>query len=310
MTRYVLTRLLAALPVLLAVSIFAFGLQALAPGDPAELLVEASGISPAPPEAVAAKRAELHLDDPIPVQYVNWLSNVLRGDLGRSYRSYRPVAELYLEHLPITATLAGLATAISGIVAVTLGMLAAYRRTRLPDVLAQVVVVTGAAIPGFWLALVLVLVFAVLLRWLPASGSLTPQGLVLPVAVLAIQNLSVVTRLTRASTLDTLGCEFVSVARAKGLSEPAIARRHVWPNVLAPVLTQVGVEFAGLMTGGAIVEYVFGMPGIGRLAIDAALARDMPVVVGFAVAAGVVFVAVNFAVDVLVAALDPRIRSV
>jgi peptide/nickel transport system permease protein len=310
MSRYVTTRLLSAIPVLLVVSVLAFSLQALAPGDPARMLLEASGLNPAPPEAVAAKRAELRLDDPLPVRYLDWLGNALRGDLGRSYRSYRPVAELYLERLPATITLAAIAVVLSAAIAVPLGALAAYHRGRPLDGVAQLVAVAGAAIPGFWISLVFIFIFAAKLRWLPAFGSLTPRGIIMPAVVLALAHAAVITRLTRAATLDVLGQEFVSVARAKGLRTWTVARRHVLPNVLVPVLTILGLELAGLITGAAVVEYVFAWPGIGKMAVDAALLRDIPVIVGFAVAAGLIFVIVNLVVDLIVAAVDPRARRI
>ncbi|MER3421116.1 MAG: hypothetical protein C4290_11595, partial [Chloroflexota bacterium] len=154
------------------------------------------------------------------------------------------------------------------------------------------------------------LLFVVKLRLLPAFGSLTPKGMILPATVLAVQNIAVLTRLTRAAMLDVLSLEFVAVARAKGLREWTVARRHVLPNVLVPVLTVLGLEVAGLMTGAVVVEYVFAWPGIGKMVVDAALLRDVPVVTGFAVAAGLVFVLVNLVVDVTVAAVDPRARRI
>jgi peptide/nickel transport system permease protein len=303
-------RLLAAVPVLIIISMLAFGLQAMAPGDPARILLEASGVSPAPPEAVAAKRAELKLDEPLPVRYVDWLTDAVRGDLGRSFRSYRPVTELYMDRLPATVALAVLAMALSALVAVPLGTLAAYHRGRALDNLAQIVAVAGSAIPGFWIALIFIYVFAAELQLLPAFGSLTLKAIILPAVVLAVTNTALTTRLTRAAVLDVLSQEFVNVARAKGLSAGAVARRHVLPNVVVPVLTVIGLEIAGLMTGAAVVEYVFAWPGIGKMAVDAALVRDIPVVTGFAVAAGLIFIVVNLAVDLTVAALDPRVRRI
>ena len=310
MPRYVIARLFAGIPVLLVISILAFGLEALTPGDPARLLLEASGLNPAPPEAVAAKREELKLNDPLPVRYLNWLSHAVRADFGRSFRSYRPVRDLYLERLPATMVLAGLAAALSAVVALPLGALAAYHRGRPLDGAAQFVAVTGSAIPGFWISLVLMYVFAARLGWLPAFGSLTPKGIILPTVVLGITHSAVLTRLTRASVLDVLRQEYVSVARAKGLAERSVAARHVLPNVLVPVVTVLGLEVAGLMTGAAVVEYVFAWPGIGKMAVDAALLRDTPIVVGFAIAAGLIFLVVNLTVDLAAAAIDPRARAV
>jgi ABC-type dipeptide/oligopeptide/nickel transport system permease component len=310
MTAYLLQRLLGALSVLFVLSIVAFGLYALTPGDPAVVLLEASGIHSPPREAVLAKRAELHLDDPLPVQYLNWLGGAVHGDFGRSFRSYTPVAELYLSRLPATALLATVSTILSLIVALPLGILAAYHRGRLVDRLAQIVVALGGSMPGFWIGLLLILAFAVELHWLPAFGSPTPSGIVLPAIVLAVANIAVLTRLTRSSVLDVLNQEFVTVAHAKGLAARAVMLRHVLRNTYIPLLTVLGLVFANLMVGTAVVEYVFSWPGIGRLAVDSALLRDQPVVVGFTIAAGLIFTLMNLLVDLGIAVVDPRVRSV
>src|SRR3984893_12703986 len=306
---YLLQRLLGALSVLLVVSVVAFGLYALTPGDPAVVLLEASGIHSPPREAIDAKRAELHLNDPLPVQYVTWIGGALHGDFGRSFRSYTPVTELYLSRIGATALLACVATFLSLIIALPLGVLAAYQRGRLVDRVAQIVVALGGSMPGFWIGLLLILVFAVELHWLPAFGSPTPQGIVLPAIVLAAANVAVLTRLTRSSVLDVLSQEFVTVAHAKGLGSRAVMLRHVLRNTYCPLLTVLGLVFANLMVGTAVVEYVFAWPGIGRVAAGSALLRDQPVVVGFTVAAGLIFTLMNLLVDLGIAALDPRVRS-
>lgn len=308
MVSYVVGRLAWAVIVMLVVSILAFGLYALAPGDPARLLLAASGINPIPEEAVAAKRAELRLDDPIAVRYATWLAGAVRGDLGRSFRSYQPVTSLYLERLPATLLLALVATCISMVVAVPLGTLAAYNRGGWIDSLAQMVAVVGVAMPSFWVALIAMFVFASTLQWLPAFGSLTPQGIVMPACVLALANLAILTRLTRAAVLDVLSQEYITVARAKGLATGMIARTHLLPNVVAPILTVLGLELAHALTGAVVIEYIFAWPGVGKLAVDAALLGDVPIVVGFATLAGLVFVLVNLSVDVGAAILDPRAR--
>jgi peptide/nickel transport system permease protein len=310
MTSYLLQRLIGAITVLFVLSIVAFGLYAMTPGDPAVVLLEASGTHSPPREAVVAKRAELHLDDPLPVQYVSWLAGAIHGDFGRSFRSYQPVTELYLSRMGATALLALVSTLISLLVAIPLGILAAYHRGRLPDRLAQIVVAVGGSMPGFWIGLLLILLFAVELHWLPAFGSPTPQGIVLPAVVLAVANVAVLTRLTRSSVLDVLSQEFVVVAHAKGLARQTVMLEHVLRNTYIPLLTVLGLVFANLMVGTAVVEYVFSWPGIGRLAVDSALLRDQPVVVGFTVAAGLIFTVMNLLVDVGIAALDPRIGSV
>ena len=309
MMAYLLQRVLGALSVLLVLSVVAFGLYALTPGDPAVVLLEASGIHSPPREAIVAKRAELHLDDPLPVQYINWLAGAVHGDFGRSFRSYTPVAELYLSRIGATALLACVSTVLSLFLALPLGILAAYHRGRIVDRLAQIVVALGGSMPGFWIGLLLILLFAVQLRWLPAFGSPTPSGIVLPAIVLAVANIAVLTRLTRSSVLDVLGQEFVMVAHAKGLSGRAVTLRHVLRNTYIPLLTVLGLVFANLMVGTAVVEYVFSWPGIGRLAVDSALLRDQPVVVGFTIAGGLIFTTMNLLVDVGIATLDPRVRS-
>src|SRR5919202_2134027 len=215
MSTYILQRLLGALGVLFVVSVVSFGLYTLTPGDPAVVLLEASGIHSPPPEAVAAKRAELHLDDPLPVQYVHWLAGAIHGDFGRSFRSYTPVTELYLGRIGATGLLAVCATLLSVVIALPLGVLAAYHRGRVLDGLAQIVVALGGSMPGFWIGLLLILVFAVNLHWLPAFGSPTPTGIILPAVVLAVANVAVLTRLTRSAVLDVLNHEYVRVAHAK-----------------------------------------------------------------------------------------------
>ena len=310
MSRYVVSRLLAAIPVLFVISLLAFGLQAITPGDPAAILLQASGdVNPSPQE-IAFKRAELHLDDPLPTRYFDWLRNALHGDFGRSFRSYTPVTRLYRERFGNTALLAGTAALFAALVAIPLGILAAFHRGGPLDGFAQFIAVLGAAVPGFWIALVLILVFAVKLHWLPAISQVTPRGIILPAIVIALPNIALLTRLTRASMLDVLGQEFVIVARAKGLAPQSVTWRHILPHVAVPVLTVLGLEAAHLMTGAAVVEYVFAWPGIGKMAVDAALLRDIPIIVGFAVAAGLIFVVANLVVDLVIAAIDPRVRSV
>jgi peptide/nickel transport system permease protein len=309
MLRYVTNRLLSGLLMLFVVSLLAFGLNALTPGDPARLLLQASGADPISPQELAAKRAEMRLEEPLPVRYADWLARAVQGDLGYSFRSYRSVTELYLERLPTTLALTALTACIVIGVALPLGMLAAYRRGSILDVLAQVLVLAGGALPGFWVALVLIFIFAATLKWLPAFGSLTLQGLIMPAVVLALLNIAILTRLTRSAVLDTLSQDYVNVARAKGLSEKRLAWRHTLPNALVPVVTIFGLEVAYLMTGAAIVEYVFALPGIGKMAVDAALVGDIPVLVGFALAAGLTYFVINLLVDVAIAALDPRLKE-
>jgi peptide/nickel transport system permease protein len=306
MGTYIARRIAAVVPVLLVTSVLVFALQALSPGDPAYLLLQASGRQTITEQDLAAKRAELHLDDPLPVRYLDWLAGAIRGDFGNSFRSYTPVLNLYVDRIGNTAVLAGAAIGLGVIVAIPLGTLAAYNRGRPVDRLAQSVAVLGSAVPGFWIALVFIYFMSAQWHLLPVFGTPTPKGIIMPAVVLSLSTIPTLTRLTRAAVLDIVGEEFVVVARAKGLRARIVARRHVLPNALIPVLTLVGLEGASLMTGAAVVEYVFAWPGIGKMAIDAALVRDTPVIVGFAVAASLIYVTANLIVDVAVARLDPR----
>lgn len=309
MPAYIARRCLGVVPVLFVISLLAFGLQAITPGDPAYLLLQAAGRQTITPQDLAAKRAELHLDEPVVVRYGTWLAAAIRGDFGRSFRSYTPVTQLYADRIGNTALLAGAAILIGVLVSIPLGTLAAYQRGRALDRLAQIVAVLGSAVPGFWIALVCIFLLSAQWHLLPVFGTPTPKGIVMPALVLSLSTIAILTRLTRAAVLDILGQEFVTVARSKGLAGTAVARRHVVPNALVPIVTLLGLEAASLMTGAAVVEFVFAWPGIGKMAIDAAMLRDTPVVVGFAVAAGLIYVSVNLAVDLAVTALDPRIST-
>ncbi|MCO5223196.1 MAG: ABC transporter permease [Thermomicrobiales bacterium] len=303
------TRLLATIPVLLVVSLVVFLLLEAAPGDPARLLLEASGIDPVPPEALAAKRAELGLDDSLPQRYWIWLTNALQGDLGRSYRSYEPVTQIYASRFPATAALVLTAAAIGIAVAVPLGLLSANRRGGALDSAIQAFAVAGVGLPGFWIAFILMYIFGARLHLLPVFGSLSPRGIVLPALVLALPFIAILTRLLRASTADVLGQEFVQTARAKGLSGRSVQVRHVLPNALLPAIPVIGLELAGIFSGAAVIEYVFAWPGLGKRVVDAALLRDTPVIAGFAVIAAAGLVLVNILIDLVVHLLDPRISD-
>jgi peptide/nickel transport system permease protein len=307
MSTYIARRLVAVIPVLAVISLLAFALDAVAPGDPAYLLLQAAGRQNITAEDLAAKRAELHLDDPLPLRYLTWLAGALHGDFGRSFRSYTPVTQLYAERIGNTAVLALVAILIGVVTALPLGTFAAYHRGGISDRIAQVVAVVGSALPGFWIALVLIFFLSAQWHLLPVFGAPNPRGIVMPAIVLSLATIPTITRLTRAAVLDILGQDFVTVAGAKGLRHGAVAVRHVLPNALVPIITLLGLETASLMTGAAVVEYVFAWPGIGKMAVDAALLRDTPVVVGFALAAGLIYVSINLCVDIAVSALDKRI---
>lgn len=309
MLRYLVARLLAIIPVLFMISLLVFGLQALAPGDPAAKLLEASGVETVTPEMIAQKRAQLHLDEPLIQRYAHWLGDVARGDFGNSYRSYTSVSRMYLDRIGNTALLALVAATLAACIAIPLGAIAAYRQGSFLDMVAQILVAIADALPGFWIALILMLVFALRLGWLPVFGTPTPRGIILPAVVLALSNVALLTRMTRSSILDILGQDYIRVARAKGLTSHRILGLHVLPNAAVPTLTIVGLDLAELLSGTAIVESIFAWPGVGKMAVDAALLGDIPVLAFFALAAGVIYVTMNLVVDLTVAAIDPRLRS-
>jgi peptide/nickel transport system permease protein len=309
MVAVLLGRVIGGVLVLWLVSMLAFGLLAFAPGDPARLVLSASGVDLPTPEMVAAKRAELGLDAPAPMRYLGWLTSAVQGDFGASYRTGRPALEVYAERFPATLLLAGLAVIVTLAVGVPLGVAAAAKRGGALDALLQGVAVLGAAAPGFWVALVLILVFAATLRWLPALGSPTLAGMVLPAAVLALPNIAIVARLVRAGTLDALGQLYITTARGKGRSARGALLHHALPNVLVGTLTAVTLEIAYLLTGTVIVETVFAYPGVGRLAADAALVRDMPVLALCVLMAATIYLLCNWLADLGMALLDPRIRT-
>jgi peptide/nickel transport system permease protein len=304
-TAHVRRSLLAAIPVMLGVSVLTFSLLHLLPGDPALVLLGDSGD---PPERIAALRLELGLDDPLVVQYARFLGNLLRGDLGRSIRSNRHVLEEIRQQAPNTfaLTLAGLGFA--GIVGIPLGVLAAcYRRSWL-DRASVALTLVGVSLPSFWLGMLLISLFALRLGWLPATGQGGPERLVLPALTLGVQGMAMIALVTRAQTGEVLAQGYMTTARAKGMPERRLLLRDALKNAMVPVVTIVGLQFGSLLSGSVIIENVFARQGMGRLAVDAILNRDVPVVQGIVLVAGAAYVLINLLVDLLCAALDPRIR--
>lgn len=309
MGRY-LARRLAILPlVLLGVSLLTFSLLNLAPGDPAEtvLRIQQPGSEP-PREAVLALRHELGLDEPGPLRYGRWLLGAVRGDLGASYRSRTPITEELRQRLPATLVLAGSSLALAVSTGVPVGILAAVRRGSWLDVLTRPLALLGAAVPSYVLALVLILLFAVNLQWLPAVGFGQPRHLILPTIALAAGASAQLLRLTRASLLEVLGEPYIRTARAKGLREQAVILVHALRNALLPIITVLGVSLGHLLGGAVIVETIFGWPGVGKYAVDAIFLRDYPVVQGFVLYLALTFTTVNLVVDMAYRWLDPRLH--
>jgi peptide/nickel transport system permease protein len=312
MRRYVLRRLAAFVATLLVVSILVFAVIRWLPGDPALLIMGTEGS----PEAAAALRKGLGLDRPLAVQYLDWVGKAVRGDLGRSIQYDVPVGSLILSRLRVTAPLTLLAAVFMTAAALPLGMYAATHHRRLGDFLAMVASQLGIAIPSFWAGLLLILVFAVRLGWVQAGGfdgwqaGVWPglRSLILPALALGLIQAAILTRTTRSAVLEVLHAEHVRAARAKGLPERAVAWKHVFRNALVTIVTILGLQLGQLMAGSIVLESVFYLPGLGRLALGAISARDLPVVQGVVLFVAAVIVTLNFLVDLLYGVLDPRIR--
>lgn len=313
MTLYIAKRLLYTIPVVLIVSIMVFSLLHLAGGDPAALMLGEQ----ADPELLAQVRQDMGLDRPLYEQYWNWLSRAARGDLGRSIHPTRDyVSDLILQRFPVTLQLGLQAMLLSLIVGIPFGVMAGMKRGSRLDLLALSFSSLGISMPGFLLALILIFVFSLLLRWLPASGYLPPlkdpignlRQMALPTVTMAAFLSAFVVRMTRSSVVDVMSQEFIVTARAKGLRELVVVRRHALKVALIPVLTIVGLQLGHVLGGSVIVEYIFALPGLGKLIIDAVYARDFPVVQGAILVMSVGFVLVNLAVDLIYGYLDPRIK--
>ena len=305
MGTYVRGRLLRAIPVILGVLTLVFMMVHLLPGDPAEAIASQSpGMTQ---QDVQRIRVQLGLDQPLYRQYLTFLSRLVHGDLGRSIFNGQPVRQMILTQFPSTLelTLAGMSFAI--VLGIVLGIASAVRHNSWLDSISMAGALLGVSIPSFWLGLMLIFVFAVRLRWVPVVGGSGISGLILPALTLGFSAAAIIARLVRSSMLEVLGQEYVQTARAKGLAGRTIIVRHALRNALIPVVTIVGLQFGALLGGAVVVEIVFARQGIGRMAVDAILQKDFPVVQGVVLLAALVYVVVNLLVDLLYSLLDPRI---
>ena len=303
-------RLILAIPLLILVSLVTFSLQLMTPVDPARMALTAGGTGITIDEAdVEAKRVELGLDKPVWRQYLVWCSDVARFDLGRSFMTNRPVSQLFHERIGASLWLAATAWLASLMVAIPLGLVMARNKGSVLDRVVLAGLSLCASTPGFWIALLGMWLFAARLQWVPAIGEVSVRGILLPSAVLVLQPMSRLSRLVRATTLDLLRNEYVTVARSKGLRESAITIRHVLPNSISPVLAVIGLDLAALFSGAAVIEWIFAWPGIGRLSVDAAAAGDLPVLMAFVLVVGCAVVVANLAADLASAWIDPRLRE-
>lgn len=307
MIRYIVKRLLTLVPLLLGVSLIVFLLLQLGPNDPAMSYLRLSGIPPTD-QALAEARLELGLDRPLPVQYLDWLGKAVRLDFGRSYVTGAPVTEHLLHYLPNTLYLAGVALVLTIVLSVPLGIFAAVYKDRWPDHLSRILAYIGVATPSFWLGFVLLIVFSVKLNWLPAAGMGGMRHVIMPAASIALMSMCVNMRLIRGSMLEQMHTRHVQYARLRGVPEEAIVTRHVFKNALIPVLTAMGMHVGEILGGAVVAEVVFSWPGVGRYAVSALYNRDFPVMQCFVLLMTTIFVLCNLLVDILYAAVDPRIR--
>ncbi len=304
---YVLRRCLLVVPTLLGISLLAFSLANLAPGDPAEQFIRRVSDRPPTEAEIREVREQLGLDRPIAVQFARWVSDAVQGDLGISYSTRQPVATELRRSIPRTLELAVPAALLALALAIPLGSYTALRRGRRTDQIVRVGAMAAASMPSYWLALLLVLLFAVSLSLVPASGRGSLSQFVLPVVTLALEPAAVLSRFARSSMLEVLGQDYVRTARSKGLSEWMTITRHALRNALIPVMTYFGSRLGHLIAGAVIVESIFVWPGIGRLTVDAVAQRDYPMVQGVVVFAGATFALINLLVDISYRVVDPRI---
>lgn len=311
MARFVLLRILSAIPTLLLVSVAVFAMIRAVPGDPVAVML-GEGASA---EAIAALRDRLGLDQPVPVQYLTWLGNVLTGDLGVSIQNGRPVLDTLFSRFLVSLPIVVLAVATAVLIAVPLGIYAGSRRGRRSDLGIVGLATLLMSVPSFWMGLMLLLFFGLKLRWLPVLGNVTTAedaaqwllAMILPVATLVLAEIGVIIRMTRASTVEVMGQDYITHARAKGLPQGLILRRHVLPNAFAPTLTLIGLILGSLLGGIAVIETVFTIPGLGRLLVESIFTRDYPVLQGCLLFVAGIYVLVNAVVDALYPLFDPRV---
>jgi peptide/nickel transport system permease protein len=312
MIAFLIRRLLATIPTIILVTLTVFIVLRLTPGGPAVAMLGQQ----ASPEAVAQLNHQLGLDQPLYIQYLTWLGNALHGDLGRSAFGNQPVSVLIVQRVTPTLELTVLAFIVALVIGMSAGILAAVRHNTRIDALSSLLAILGVSTPSFWLAILAVLVFSIDLKWLPALGYVSPttdlgtnlKDMLLPSLTLGAILAAVITRMTRASMLDTLFQDYVRTARAKGLAQSAVLLRHALKNALIPIVTLLGLQLGGLLSGAVIIETIFSLPGNGQLLVTSIFNRDFPVVQGLVVVIAVVFIVVNLIVDLMYASLDPRIR--
>ncbi len=304
MIAYLIKRFLFAIPVLMVVALLVFSALHLSPGDPVDLIV-----GPIAPEYIRDQvRAKLGLDQPLPVQFVKYMSHVLRGDLGQSILSRRPVLDMILEKLPVTAELGVAAFAIAYLLAIPLGAIAALNRNTFFDWASMILALIGVSMPGFWLGLILMFAFAVRFSWFPPTGHASLKHLVLPALALGLPRVGRIARITRSSLLEVIDQDYIRTARAKGLRERAVVIRHAMRNSLIPIISLMGLDLGYVIGGSVVIESVFARTGVGDMMLRAIYSRDFPVLQGSMFVLALAIILGNIIADVAYVIIDPRIR--
>lgn len=293
------------IPVLLGVTFVVFGLMSITNGDPARMVLG----DLATEEEVALKREEMGLNDPFLIRYVNYLGGIMKGDLGVSYTTNQPVTKTIAERLPATIRLAIFSCAFAVLLGVPLGVISAVKQYSFTDNISRIFSLIGISLPNFWLALLLMLLFSVKLKWLPPSGLYGPLYYIMPVISISAVSIATFARITRSSMLEVIRQDYIRTARAKGQNEWVVVMKHALRNALIPIITVVGVQFAITLGGTVVNEQVFAIPGLGKLMVDSIKARDYPVVQGGVLIIALMFSILNLLVDLLYAFVDPRIKS-
>ena len=306
MWKYVLKRLVSIIPIMLGAMFIVFVIMDLAPGDATDLLLSADTATEEEREEL---RVALGLDKPVPIQFLNYVINLCKGDLGTSYKSGAPVIDEMIQRVPYTVMLALAATIIKVIVSIPLGMLAAIKQNTVFDSATMAICLVGVSMPAFWLALMLILLFSVNLGWLPVSGSGSIQHLILPALTQSFAGIASIARVTRSSMLEVVRQDYVRTARAKGLPERVVIWRHSLKNALLPTVTVIGGQIANLLAGGVLTETVFAWPGIGRFLMNSISWRDTPCVMACVMMFVLAFAVINLIVDILYGFIDPRIKG-
>ena len=313
MLNFLLRRIATIIPTLFFVSVLIFGLQQLLPGDPAIAMAGEDR----DPNVVAYLRGKFHLDEPLPMRYVYWVNGVAHGDLGDSVRIQKPVTELILEKLPVTIELAAIAMLIALVIGISAGIVSAVFKDSPLDYAANLFALWGLSTPNFWLGILLILLFAVKLGWLPASGYVSPSedlqanlaSMIMPAFVLGNAIAAVLMRHTRSAMLQVLSSDYVRTARAKGLTERVVVLKHALRNALVPIVTLGALEFGTLLSGAVLTEQVFSIPGFGKLIVDAVFNRDYLVVQGVVLFTATVYITLNLLADLAYFAVNPRMRG-